>query len=259
MSHGAPCWYELTTSQGDLAAAESFYEKVLGWSFADSGMPGFDYHLASIDDAMVAGAMEMPDDVAEMPPMWMIYFAVDNCDETARKIGETGGKVFREPANIPNTGRFAIAGDPAGAGFGILQPEPMEGDDGSDAFDQQCRGHGHWHELMSSDPDAAWTFYAGLFGWSKSDAMDMGEMGTYQLFAHAGRDIGGMMGLGDSSVPCWLPYFGVDDVTAAVDRIGQNGGKVLHGPTEVPGSAYVAVAQDPQGATFAVLGPMSGD
>jgi predicted enzyme related to lactoylglutathione lyase len=29
---------------------------------------------------------------------------------------------------------------------------------------------------------------------------------------------------------------------------------VRHGPVEVPGPAYIAVAQDPQGAWFAVVG-----
>ena len=31
--------------------------------------------------------------------------------------------------------------------------------------------------------ELAFDFYAGQFGWTKTDAMDMGEMGTYQLFA----------------------------------------------------------------------------
>ena len=44
--HGKPCWYELCTSEGNLGAAESFYGEVLGWSFKDAGMEGFEYHLA---------------------------------------------------------------------------------------------------------------------------------------------------------------------------------------------------------------------
>ena len=58
--HGSPCWYELATREGSLEAAEAFYREVLGWSFADAGMEGFTYHLASVDGAMVAGAMNMP-------------------------------------------------------------------------------------------------------------------------------------------------------------------------------------------------------
>jgi hypothetical protein len=34
-----------------------------------------------------------------------------------------------------------------------------------------------------------------MFGWTKADAMDMGPMGTYQLFATGGMAVGGMMGI----------------------------------------------------------------
>ena len=80
-------------------------------------------------------------------------------------------------------------------------------------------------------------------------------MGTYQVFSHDGTDIGGMMGLGNSPVPAWLPYFGTNGVEAAMERIKAAGGKVAHGPMEVPGGAFIAIAQDPQGAWFAVVGP----
>jgi uncharacterized protein len=254
--HGTPCWYELATSEGNLAAAEAFYGKVLGWKTQDAGMEGFDYHLATSDGDMVAGMMVMPPDAGAMPPFWMIYFAVDDADKAAADIKAAGGRVHREPADIPNTGRFAVVGDPQGAGFGILRPEPMPGQEGAgNAFDQQKAGHGNWNELMTTDPEAAFRFYSGLFGWQKSKAMDMGEMGTYQLFSHDGTDIGGMMGLGNSPVPAWLPYFGANGIDAAIERIKAAGGKVAHGPAEVTGGAFIAVAQDPQGAWFAVVGP----
>lgn len=254
--HGKPCWYELATSDGSLGAAEAFYGAVLGWSFRDAGMQGFDYHLASSDGDLVAGLMVMPEDAGGMPPFWMIYFAVDDADRTAAAIRAAGGRLHREPADIPDTGRFAIAGDPQGAGFGILQPEPMPGEAGAgNAFDQRKAGHGNWNELMTSDPEAGFRFYAGLFGWQKSRSLDMGAMGTYQLFSHDGADIGGMMGLGNAPAPAWLPYFGTSGVDDAIGRIEAAGGKLAHGPMEVPGGAFIAVAQDPQGAWFAVVGP----
>ena len=254
--HGRPCWYELTTGRGDLAAAEDFYARVMGWQVRDSGMEGFTYHLARSDGDMVAGLMEMPPDVAQMPPMWMIYFAVTDADRAAADIEAAGGRIHREPADIPGTGRFAIAADPQGAGFGILQPLPMEdGSEGGNAFDQSKAGHGNWNELMSTDPEAGFAFYSALLGWAKSTPVDMGEMGIYQLFSHAGADIGGMMGLGNAPVPVWLPYFGVGGVTEAIARIEAGGGTVLHGPQEVPGGAFIAIARDPQGAHFAVVGP----
>lgn len=253
---GTPCWYELTTSGGSLDKAETFYGDVLGWSFKDSGMPDFDYHLASAGENLVAGLMETPADAGGMPPMWLIYFAVEDADEAAAAITAAGGRVYKEPADIPGTGRFAVVGDPQGAGFGILAPAPMEsGPPAGGAFDQGKPGHGNWNELMTTDPEAGLRFYSGLLGWQKSRAVDMGDMGTYQLFSHDGADIGGMMGLGNSPVPAWLPYFGTESIDAVIRRIGEGGGKVAHGPIEVPGGAFIAVAQDPQGAWFAVTGP----
>lgn len=93
--HGRPCWYELATSKGDIGGAETFYAEVFGWSFADAGMEGFDYHLASSGGDMVAGLMEMPPDIGEMPPFWMIYFAVDDADAAAASVEAAGGAVHR--------------------------------------------------------------------------------------------------------------------------------------------------------------------
>lgn len=251
--HGNPCWYELGTS--DLNGAGQFYGKVLGWNVENAGMEGFEYHLAKMGEAMVAGMMSNAGQEGSPPPNWVIYFAVDDCDKTAADVKAGGGQVYKEPADIPGTGRFAVVADPQGAVFGILQPLPMTPSDEGQSFNQQKAGHGNWNELMSSDPEAAYDFYAKLFGWSKGEAMDMGEMGTYQLLRRDDKDFGAVMGLGDAPVPAWLPYFGVENTTAAVDRINAEGGKVLHGPIEVPGPAWIAVAQDPQGAAFAVVGP----
>lgn len=254
--HGRPVWFELATAQGHLAAAGEFYAKVIGWQVADSGMEGFTYHLAKADGGMVAGLMEMPDDVSGMPPAWTIYFGVDDADRAAAEIKAAGGRIFREPTDIPGTGRFAVAADPQGAAFGILCPLPM--DDGSEtqAFDQQKAGHGNWSELMSTDPAAGFDFYARLFGWTAGEAMDMGAMGTYQLFRHDGADIGGMMGLGQAPQSRWLVYFGVNGINPAIARIQDAGGTVRHGPAPVPGGAHIAIATDPQGAWFAVVGPL---
>lgn len=258
MHHGKPTWFELTTTPGALSAAGDFYARTFGWAITDAGMEGFTYHLASHGGDMVAGLMETPAGKEEMPPHWILYIDVDDCDATAARAAELGGQVVMPPADIPGTGRFAILTDPQGAAFGILQPLPMDPQPPADAgaFNQRKDGHGNWIELMSTDPDAGFAFYADLFGWTRSDALDMGEMGTYRLFAHHGTQIGGMMGLGHAPQPHWLPYFGVNGVTSAIRRITEAGGALQQGPHEVPGPAHIAVATDPQGAWFAIVGPL---
>ena len=244
---GLPTWYELTAA--NITASTAFYGPVMGWQFKDSGVPGFDYTIATHGDDMVAGLMA-PD--TPMPEFWMIYFAVDDCDATAAKVTALGGTVHRAPEDIPGKGRFAIVTDPQGAVFGLMQPN--DGQPGT-AFDQKKAGHGNWHELQTSDPAAALGFYTTLFGWTPGQAMDMGEMGTYQLVTATPGDIGGLMPLSQPGIPPhWLPIFGTDSIAAAMSRIAAQGG-TTHGPIDVPGGAFVCYATDPQGATFALVGP----
>ncbi len=260
MYHGKPCWFELSALRGKLPEAEAFYAKVFDWQITDAGAEGMDYHLARIGDAMVAGMMEIPEGAPQGMPYWLIYIDVDDADALVAKATAAGGVVLHGPADIPGTGRFAVLTDPQGAPFGVLQPEPMDPAPPADsgAFNQKKAGHGNWIELMSSDPVAGLAFYQDLFGWSKSTAMDMGEMGTYQLLSWQGGDIGAIMGLGNAPAPCWLPYFGVDGVDDAMGRIRDGGGTILHGPVEVPGGAFIAIAQDPQQGHFAIVGPKGG-
>lgn len=255
-NHGLPAWYELTTGKGNLSAAGDFYGKVLGWETADSGMESFEYHLAKSGADMVAGLSVMPGD-DEVPPAWLIYFTVSDADESIAAATAAGASVLQPASDIPGTGRIAILTDPQGAAFGILQPEPSDSEAGmgGGAFNQDKTGHANWNELMTADPEAALTFYFDLLGWTKGDTVDMGEMGNYQLVRHAGTDIGGIMGLGDAPVPNWLPYFGVSgSVTDTISVINAAGGQVINGPMQVPGGAYIATAQNPQGAWFAVIG-----
>ena len=50
----------------------------------------------------------------------------------------------------------------------------------------------------------------------------------------------------------WLVYFGTDDVDASMSKVTELGGSELVGPTDI-GVGKIAVAQDPQGAVFALF------
>jgi predicted enzyme related to lactoylglutathione lyase len=47
----------------------------------------------------------------------------------------------------------------------------------------------------------------------------------------------------------------VPAIDAAAKRVTDRGGKVLMGPTEVPGGSWIVQCQDPQGAHFAMSAP----
>ena len=97
-----------------------------------------------------------------------------------------------------------------------------------------------------------------MFGWLKGDAMDMGPMGTYQLFTIGGAAVGAMFNSpavhADAAARFWLYYFNVGDIDAAAKRVGDGGGKITHGPQQVPGGRWIVQGSDPQGAAFALLG-----
>jgi uncharacterized protein len=245
--HGAFVWYELMTT--DTKAAETFYDDVVGWTSADSGMPDADYTLFKTNGLRVAGLMTLPQSARDMnvPPAWLGYIGVDDVDASAEKLVKLGGTVHRQPDDIPGVGRFAVVADPHGAVFALFSTSDGEMPD----IKQMDPGSIGWHELMAGDIAVELPFYQEMFGWQKDDGLDMGDMGTYQLFSHDGAQIGGMMNkLAAIPAPYWGFYFNVDALDAAIERSNAKGGKVVNGPMEVPGGAWVVNCVDPQGAHF---------
>jgi predicted enzyme related to lactoylglutathione lyase len=59
-----------------------------------------------------------------IPPHWIPYFAVNDCDATVQKTSELGGRILRPAEDIPNIGRYAILQDPSSAAFAIIKPMP---------------------------------------------------------------------------------------------------------------------------------------
>jgi len=52
--------------------------------------------------------------------------------------------------------------------------------------------------------------------------------------------------------PSWLSYVHVADSNRAVAAAKATGGRLMHGPIEVPGGSWIALMMDPQGGAFAV-------
>lgn len=244
-------WYELITS--DVDAAENFYKTVVGWKSEPWESGGeMRYVIMKAGDTGVAGVMATPAEAAGMKPAWIGYLYSADVDAATESVRKAGGKVIREPEDIPEIGRFSVVTDPQGALFMMITPK---GEGGTPA-PQMTPGHVGWHELLAADWKSAFDFYASQFHWTKGDAVDMGEMGTYQLFAAGGDAIGGMMTKPPQipSPPYWLYYFNVGDIDAAAKRVTENNGKVLMGPIQVPGGAWIVQCTDPQGALFALVG-----
>jgi predicted enzyme related to lactoylglutathione lyase len=254
-SANAFIWYELMTT--DLDAAEAFYKAVVGWSARDAGQSAMRYSVMSAGETGVAGIMTMPQQLRELgrPPAWLGYIGVDNVDAATAELERAGGQVHRGPADIPEIGRFSVVADPHGAAFMLFKPLPHEA---PPARPPNTPGLVGWRELYAGDGPEAFEFYAGRFGWTRAEAMDMGPMGVYQLFAAGAEPIGGMMTKPKEmpAPPHWLFYFNVPALDPAIARVTGGGGTVINGPMEVPGGSWIVQCVDPQGAVFALVAPM---
>ena len=242
-------WYELATP--DKAAAEAFYAAVCGWTLADSGMPGGGYALARIGERPIAGLMgPMPGCDMSGRFGWMGYVGVDDVPATVARVESLGGRLLFGPMEVPEVGPFAVVADPQGAVLGLFAPVMA-----TSPLAPMTPGAFAWHELTTADPVAAMTFHAEMFGWRADQVFPMGALGDYRLFAGEAGAIGGMAPAPEGVAPGWLYYVAVDDIDAAIERIGTAGGRLVLDPMEVPGGAFVVQATDPQGIRFALVGP----
>ena len=249
---GSFFWYDLMTS--DTKAAAKFYGDVVGWGLQDSGNPQMDYTLFTKGARGVAGLMPIPEEMAKAGgrPAWLGYIHVEDVDAMAKRIPQEGGQLHKGPITVPGVIRFAVVSDPQGAAFLIATPLIKEA---PPPLPPGMPGTVGWHELYAEDWKSVFPFYEKLFGWSKADAVDMGPMGTYQLFKTGGAmPAGGMMTKPAAiPMPYWGYYFNVAGLDAAVTRVQAGGGKLLNGPMEVPGPMWVATCTDPQGAVFSLV------
>jgi hypothetical protein len=228
----------------------------VGWTVQAVPSPGTEYSTFNLGGRGIAGLMPIPEDYAKMGgrPAWMGYILVDDVDAMAARIQAEGGNLFKGPLTVPGIIRFAVVSDPQGAGFLIAAPLVK---DAPPPLAPGLAGTIGWHELYAVNGPSAFAFYEKLFGWTKSDAIDMGPMGIYQLFKTGGEyAAGGMMTKPAAiPVPFWGYYFNVDAIDAAVARVTAAGGKILNGPMEVPGPMWVVNCMDPQGAAFSLVAP----
>lgn len=109
-----------------------------------------------------------------------------------------------------------------------------------------------WHELLTSDVEAAKGFYGELFGW-KNRTVDMGPM-KYTLLSVGDKDIGGLMQAQKGS-PRWLSYAAVADVDAAVKTAKAEGATIEFDAMTVPTVGRFATVKHAAGGEIAPMTP----
>jgi uncharacterized protein len=236
-------WFDLSTTDND--AAVRFYTGLLGWTTESWGGGAMPYVMFKAGDKTFGGVMPLADEAKQMgaPPNWMGYVSVDDVDAAVAKCTSLGGKVHVPGTDIPNTGRFAVLADPAGAVIAVFKSSNPAG------APQQVIA---WSELASTDPDASFRFLEAMFGWKKADSMEMPGGGVYQMIKGEGD---AFAGLSKAQMPmsAWAYYFACLDCRGTFATAKAQGCKELYAPMQVPGGGWAALLTDPQGAAFGLF------
>jgi predicted enzyme related to lactoylglutathione lyase len=249
---GVPCWID--SAQPEPERAAGFYGGLFGWDFT----PTDGYRVARLRGQEVAAISPGP------RPGWTTYVCVDDVAESADRAAAAGGKVIAEPASVAGGGgRVALLADPAGAVFGVWEPDGRRGA-------QLVNAPGTWNfsNLTTPDVDGAEAFYGEVFGWEArgplwclpgyGQTQDAKEPGFLRRHAEAGTPdgftdcFGWLQAADDERAPAsWDVTFAVDDVEAVAARAVYLGGSVTVAPFDA-GQAQVAVLADPWGAPFTI-------
>ena len=241
-------WHDLMTTNPSEAAA--FYPKVISWK-PQPWQQDASYTMWMAKRGPVGGLTKLPDEDVRTgaPPNWLIYVGSEDVDATIDAARMRGAQLLRDAREIPTVGRIAVLADPQGATFALYSPASP-----SSNIEGEIRpGDFSWHELATTDHEAALRFYQELFGWEVMTHMDMGPMGFYVIFGWDGVQRGGIYNQPrDRGAPRWLSYAHVESADAAAAAAISAGAKVVSGPMDVPGGSRIAQLIDPHGATFAV-------
>ena len=118
------------------------------------------------------------------------------------------------------------------------------------------RGRFVWHDLLTTEPDAATRFYPRVTGWT---VQQWDEDPSYRMWVAGGVPIGGVTRLPDETrrmgaSPHWMPHITVPDVDATIRQATGIGGRVVAPARDLSVGRY-AVLADPSGAIVSVFKP----
>lgn len=115
-----------------------------------------------------------------------------------------------------------------------------------------------WVDLSTTDPDAATSFYTGLFGWT-AERVPTGGGSDYTMLSLDGRLVCGLgqqaPGTPPGVPPSWTTYVLVGDLDELVAATPDAGGLVLLPAMDVLTSGRMAMVADPSGAALGLWQP----
>lgn len=241
---GQIVWHDLFTS--DRACSMAFYQHVANWTYEIERASDFawgggeqDFVLALSGDEAGAGLAETP---PELENGWIAYIEVPDVDVAVKRVGTLGGKVVREPFEVPGVGRNALVRDPLGALVGISLsrhsfPVPRQ------QFGPEM--------YVSNGNDFPQAFYGDLFEWQVSPGRYkdcvalLGPSGGLVAVQHAATWPPG-------SNAAWVPCIKVSSVSDACRAAETKGARPAFVDVNETVQARNPILCDPDGAPFAL-------
>lgn len=115
---GTVCWTELAAR--DAGRARRFYATAFGWKPEAKAMGAagdYTYWHVAGEPTAFGGMLAITADWGDLPPAWMTYFKVADCDDFTAAVARGGGRVLMGPWDAADVGRIALVQDPTGGRF----------------------------------------------------------------------------------------------------------------------------------------------
>jgi len=237
---GKVVWYDLLTE--DVAAANSFYSKLFGWTIRPS-TPSSDYLVIYNNDKSIGGVtLHENTDPEALESLWLVTLSVRDVDNAMATTRRFQGKVLDGPFDVEGRGRMAIVEDPLGAPLILMRSSTGDPDDAA-----PVPGEWLWVDFFTRDLEKTKAFYAELVGYEFRE-LQVGEDHSHHFFYQGNKRprAGLVVHTWEDIDANWLPYVMVEDINRVIKEAGSLGGKLIMRKSDV------AILTDPSGAAFGV-------
>jgi len=241
-------WGDLFST--DPEASARFYSGVFGWTATPVGTEAARYTVLGDADGPIAGIVRGPAHPGNKDAArWIGYISVADVDKSAAAVTARGGRILAGPRDVPQRGQHAIAIDAAGGVFGLIH---ATGGDPEDFFPEL--NHWAWIGLFTREPQASAEFYRDALGYRVVEDTRTERADDY-ILATDDTARAGVAPLPEGSQyrALWVGFVRVADISASLDAVRTNGGRVLVEPKITSNDLAVAVAEDPFGAVFGLI------
>jgi len=247
---GQVVWHDLFTP--DIEESKRFYGELFGFEYLVEHATDFTWHDGAGDftlmqangEAAHSGMVSTPE---RKRSYWLAYIAVADVDKTAKKAGDVGMSVLRDPFDVPGVGRSCILEDAHGARICPFvashhYPPP--------------KGVFVWEELMAPELNAVTSIYCNVFDWKTEDDGEASDAHANVFCAVNGDAVAGALKVEKTrSYPAgWHPFLAVENLDIACKKAATLGATMLADPIQLDARRSRQLCTDPLGAVFGLTG-----